>query len=149
MPGTPDARHGENYEEGIVFDNRSEGQDPTENGGVRYVQGSFSFRDSQGLFDPRSGFDHDSVDDLIHNIAESCYEEITRSSGRVSNITYWTDDTKTTKVREVAITRSSGRVSQLDCIQYNGSGTEIQRMTGVITRTSGRISSIDWTETGS
>lgn len=53
MPRTPDRRPGEADEEGIVLENRSSGDNPSTAGGIRYVDGSFSFRDAAGLFNPR------------------------------------------------------------------------------------------------
>lgn len=93
--------------------------------------------------------EHDALNDIVHALAETNYQEVTRTSGKVTNITHWTNSGKTIKIREVAITRSSGKVSQIDIIQYNNSSTEVQRMTGVITRSSGQVTSIQWTETGS
>lgn len=55
MARTPDRRPGESDEEGIVLENRSPGDNPSLAGGIRYVDGSFSFKDSLGLFNPRSG----------------------------------------------------------------------------------------------
>lgn len=92
---------------------------------------------------------HDALDDLTHWLAETNYQEVTRSGGKVVNVTNWTDSGKTQKVREMVVTRTSGKVSQLDFIQYDGSGVEKQRMTGVITRSAGKIASVQWTETGS
>jgi hypothetical protein len=90
---------------------------------------------------------HENLDTLVHNLSEDSYEEVVYSSGKVSNVINWTDSGKTTKIREVALTRTSGKVSQIDLIQYDVSGSEKVRMTGVITRTSGRVSNISWTET--
>jgi len=54
MPRTPDSFAGESLEEGTIYDNRPAGEEPTESGGVRFVDGSFSLRDSVGLYNPRS-----------------------------------------------------------------------------------------------
>ncbi len=54
MARTPDRRPGEADEEGIVLENRPSGSNPSAAGGIRYVDGAFSFRDSLGLFNPRS-----------------------------------------------------------------------------------------------
>jgi hypothetical protein len=99
-----------------------------------------------GITEPQ----HDVLDDLVHWLAETNYQEVTRSAGKVTNVTNWTDSGKTIKVREMVITRSAGKVSQMDFIQYDAAGVEKQRMTGVITRDgNGKMSSIQWTETGS
>lgn len=52
MGRTPDRRPGENIEEGTVYQPHS--TDPTAEGGVRYVSGSFRLRDQYGVFNPRS-----------------------------------------------------------------------------------------------
>jgi hypothetical protein len=88
---------------------------------------------------------HMVIDQLAHNIAETSYMELTRTSGQVTNVTYWTDSGKTTKIRETAITRTSGQVSQVQTIQYDEMGVAVETLTGSITRTGGRVSSIDWT----
>lgn len=92
--------------------------------------------------------EHEDLDTLVHEIAETCYMELTRSSGKVVNITYWTDSGKTTKVRETVITRSAGKVSQVVETQFDAAGTAItgQTITLDITRTGGKIASIDLTE---
>lgn len=90
---------------------------------------------------------HEILDTLKHAIAEDSHQQITRSSGKVSNITFWTDSGETQKIREIVITRSAGRVSQVDIIQYDSGGTEKMRVTGTLTRVSGRVDHIDWVET--
>lgn len=92
---------------------------------------------------------HHALDDMVHWLVETNYQEIVRSGGRVTNVINWTDAGKTVKVREMVITRAAGKVSQMDFIQYDGAGTESQRMVGVITRASGKVASIAWTKTGS
>lgn len=89
---------------------------------------------------------HKALDLLQHNIAEDAHQQVTRSSGKISNITYWTDSGETTKIRELALTRSSGLISQIDLIQY-ASGTENVRITGTVTRSGGKVDHIDWVET--
>lgn len=90
---------------------------------------------------------HKALDTLIHGIAEDSHQQLTRSGGRLTNVTFWTDSGETQKIREIAITRTSGKVSQIVVIQYDGSGVEKVRITGTVTRSSGRVDSIDWVET--
>ena len=87
---------------------------------------------------------HRSLDQLVHELAEDSYLEVTRDSGKVSVITYWTDSGKTQKVREVVITRSAGRVSQTVETQYDGAGVAIvgETLTTTITRSSGKVESM-------
>lgn len=87
---------------------------------------------------------HEVLDTLIHNLAEDNHEQITKSGGKISNVTSWTDDGETIKIREIALTRSSGRISQVDIIQYDGSGDEEYRMVGTVTRVSNKVDHIDW-----
>lgn len=89
---------------------------------------------------------HETADSLVHSLAETSYEELTRVSGQVSNVTIWTDSGKSVKVRETDITRSSGQVSVIIDKQYDAVGVLAQTMTGTITRSGGQVASIDWVE---
>lgn len=149
MPQTPDSKHGPSFEEGVYMEETSLA---TEAGEMRYASGRWSLYDSTGEYDPRSGSgiseaQHKALDALQHFIAEDSHQQITRSGGRVSNVTHWTDSGETTKIREMVVTRSSGKVSQVDLIQYDGTGTEKVRITGTVTRSGGRVDYIDWVET--
>jgi hypothetical protein len=53
MSRTPDAFPGVRKEEGIIFD--IDGENPSVEGEVRYVSGSFQMQDSVGVYDPRAG----------------------------------------------------------------------------------------------
>ncbi len=86
---------------------------------------------------------HKILDQLVHGIAENCYIEITRSSGRVTNITIWTTSSKTLKIREFIISRDiNNKVQIVTTKQYNSSGVLVETFTQTITRTSGKITSI-------
>ncbi|MHA2333771.1 MAG: hypothetical protein ACXAEU_17225 [Candidatus Hodarchaeales archaeon] len=86
---------------------------------------------------------HEGLDTLVHDLAEDGVTQVTRSSGRITNVTFWDGEDK---VRECVVTRSGGKVSQIDIIQYDA-GTENVRMTGVVTRDGGRVDDITWTKT--
>ena len=128
--------------------------DPAEEGLVRYVNNDLvgfingsvvSLTTGTGL----SPGTHEVLDTLVHNVAESCYFEVTRAGGgRISDLTWWTDSGKTVKVREVNITRTSNQISQIVVKQYDGAGTIItgQTLTGTVARTGGRVDSITWVE---
>jgi len=152
MPRTPDRRHGPLYEEEIFLDPQTE--DPTQERSIRYVNGYFKGKDSEGVFDFRGGGSggitegqHELLDTLVHNLSETCYQEILRSAGKVSQVIVWTDDGKTTKVRQMDLTRSGGKVSQITLIQYDGGGSVKQTLVGSLNRTDGKVTSIDWVET--
>ena len=92
---------------------------------------------------------HRSLDQLVHEIAEDSYCEIERTSGRVSAIYYYEDDTKAVLIRSIEYTRTAGRITQIVAKQYDENGDEIvgETLTGTITRSGGRVSSIDWVRT--
>lgn len=90
---------------------------------------------------------HEVLDTLVHQLAENLHIQLTRSGGRVSNVTAWTDGTETTKVREIQVTRTAGKISQVVAIQYDGTGVEKSRLTYTVTRVSGKVDSIDVVET--
>jgi len=128
--------------------------DPAEEGLVRYVDNDLvgyldgtvkSLTSGTGL-NPAT---HEVLDTLVHNVAESCYFEVTRTGNRVSDLIWWTDSGKTIKVREINVTRTSGKISQIVCKQYDAAGTIItgQTLTGTVARTGGRVDSITWVET--
>lgn len=133
MPKTPDRYPGEAEEEGLLFESSSE--DPTAVGGVRLVSGAFRFKDSTGVFNPRSGGggitaeEHRGLDQLVHGLAENFFEEYTYSGGQVTNVTTWETVGKLKKIREEQYTYSGGKVSQVVIIQYDGSGNELERVT--------------------
>ena len=89
---------------------------------------------------------HRTLDQLVHEIAEDSYCEITRTAGRVSSVISYTDSGKATKIRSIDYTRTAGRISGVVIKQYNSSGDVItgETLTGTITRSGGRVSSIDW-----
>lgn len=82
---------------------------------------------------------HRAIDQLVHDIAESAYREITRSSGQITTVIIWTSAAKITKIREVLITRSSGQVSVVVEKQYNAAGTLVETLTTTFTRSGGQI----------
>lgn len=86
--------------------------------------------------------EHELLDTLIHNIAETNYAEITRSSGKITDFIIWETAAKLKKIREYNVTRTSGRISSVVAKQYDSSGALKNTLTSTITRTSGRISSI-------
>lgn len=103
--------------------------------------------DGTGSNDAVSRGAHEVLDSLVHDLAETSYEEVTRTSGLVTSVIVWTDSGKTQKVRELTITRSGGRVSVFVRKQYDGTGGLVQTVTSTITRSGGRVASIDHVET--
>ena len=93
---------------------------------------------------------HRPLDQLVHEIAEDAFLEVTRTTGKVSAITYWTDAGKTLKIRDVAIARDGGgKVSQTVETQYDAAGAPIvgEVLTTTITRSSGKVVSMTMVRT--
>jgi len=153
VPITPDRHPGPMIEDDEIILKESTLGDPTEVGGIRQVGGAFRMKDATGVFNPRSGgggiteAEHELLDTLTHWVNETNWQEIVRSGGKVTNVINWETSDKLKKIRECVIARSGGKVSQLDAIQYDGSGVEKMRLTGVITRATGKVASIAWTKT--
>jgi hypothetical protein len=149
---TPDRAPGPSIEEELQLEDQGPGATPSVIGALVQADGVILGRDATGVFDLRSGSgiseaQHEVLDTLVHALAETCYLEVTRTAGRVSNVTIWTDSGKTTKVRELAnVVRTAGRIVSYDLIQYDGAGVVKQTVSYAITRTGGRVSSIQMTE---
>lgn len=86
--------------------------------------------------------DHRVLDQLVHDLAESYFEEYTYSSGNVTNVTTWETSGKLKKIREEQYTYSSGKVSQAVTIQYDGSGNEVERVTETYSYSGSRVASV-------
>jgi len=84
---------------------------------------------------------HRVLDQLVHDVAEDYYLENTWSGARLTNMTYWTDITKTVKVREYQYTYSGSRVATEVIIQYDGSGTAVETLTITNTWSGGKLAS--------
>lgn len=89
---------------------------------------------------------HRTRDELVHVIAEDSYDEVTRTTsgcaGKITNITTWTDSSKTVKIREEQFTHSGFRVTQAVTIQYNDVGAAVETLTEDFTYSGNRIVSI-------
>lgn len=74
--------------------------------------------------------EHRTLDQLVHQLDEDYYEEVVYTGIQPTNVTYWTNSGKTTKIREHQYTYGLGRkLTQQIIIQYNGSGVEVERLT--------------------
>jgi hypothetical protein len=87
---------------------------------------------------------HRPLDQLVHNIAETSYYEITRSGIQISKETWWTTAGKTMKIREIDYTYSGAFVSQIITKQYDALGNLIigETLTEIITRTGVNINHV-------
>ena len=85
---------------------------------------------------------HRVLDQLVHGLAESCYEEYTYSGGRVTNATVWETSGKLKKIREEQYTYVGSRVSQAVTIQYDADGNEVERLTETYSYTGSRVNNV-------
>lgn len=124
------------------------GEDPVAVGQITLNGGAFKARDSTGVFDLRSGSglslgSHRSVDQLVHEIAETSFDEYLYTGNRCDSITTWTSPAKTTKVREVLFTYSGNTVTSIVTKQYDGAGVLIagETMTETLAYTGNQLNS--------
>jgi hypothetical protein len=130
------------------------GEDPSTVGGISLNNGSLRGRDSLGVFNLRSGgggiteAEHQDLDTLVHAIAETSYDEVTRADGRISRVITWTSPAKLLKIREIAIVRDSiGRIAQCVWTQYDYTGAVKETMVETFARSCSSVSSVTRTRT--
>lgn len=122
--------------------------DPTNEGQIGYRAGAFRMKDSAGVFDPRSGgggiseAQHRSLDQLVHLIAETSYEELEYTGNRVDAVRIWTDSGKTVKIREEELTYTGNKVTQIVTKQYNA-GVLVETLTETLNYTGNTLNYID------
>ena len=68
---------------------------------------------------------HRTYDQLVHNVAETSFTEITRAAGKVTDIITWTDNGKTVKIREEIYTYSGNNIDTATTKHYDGAGVLI------------------------
>lgn len=142
---------GETVDEIFFIDGPNE--PANEVGTVRSVNGEFHFRDSLGIFNPRTGGSgitegqHEILDTLVHEIDETSYDEVIYGSGnRVSAYIIWETAAKLKKIREEQYTYVGGKVSQSVTIQYDGTGVAKMTMTETYTYSGNRVTSVTRTK---
>jgi len=144
---TPDRDPGTRHEEMIEFSVESA---PTQEGQMAYDGVHLYFNDGTENVDLLTGgsggiseAQHRDLDQLVHDITETSYDEVTYSGGQVTNLTTWDSASKTTKIRETQVTYDAGKVSQTVEIQYESDGVTVAaQFTEVYTYTAGKVSSV-------
>lgn len=119
------------------------------NDGYVVVYTSMGWQSVAGAASGISEYQHDNLDDLVHNLAENYYEEIIRSGSRVTAVIDWTSSLRVLKIRESQYTYSGTKVVQEVNIQYDVSGSEVQRLTTNYTYSGSMLLYSDTVETGS
>jgi len=92
--------------------------------------------------DLTSPYAHRDLDQLVHNIAETSYEEVTYTGVNPTSLIVWTNSGKTIKIREEQYTWNGNKVNTLTMIQYNAAGAEVERVVETYTYTGSKVTSI-------
>lgn len=105
-----------------------------------------------GLGDILDGYltdgDHRGLDQLVHAIAETSYEEITYSGSTANSLIIWTNSGKTKKIREELYTYGSGNhVTTIVTKQYDSAGAVVETLTENYTWSGGQVINITRTLT--
>jgi hypothetical protein len=77
---------------------------------------------------------HKALDQLVHNISETCYVEINRTNNKINSVIYWDSISKLKKIREELITYSSNFISEVVTKQYDSSGSLSETLTDTYNR---------------
>jgi hypothetical protein len=128
MARTPDRFPGARQEEELQL--TDEGVDPSAVGALSQNSGALLGKDNIGVFNLRSGTgisegSHRGLDQLVHEIAETSFDEFNYTGNQVDDIITWTTAGKTQKIREQIFTYSSNKISVIVTKQYDGVGVLI------------------------
>ena len=77
---------------------------------------------------------HNPLDQLVHNIAETSYMEVTRTGLQVDSVIIWETVAKLKKIREELYSYTGENVTTIITKQYNSSGVLEETLTETITR---------------
>jgi len=130
------------------------GSDPTIVGEIRRNGTDIKALDGLGVFNLRSGSglslgSHRTVDQLVHNIAETSFDEFLYTGARVDSAITWTTPAKTQKIREELYTYTGNKVTTIVTKQYDGAGVLIvgETMTEVLVYSGNQVTSYTRTVT--
>ena len=90
---------------------------------------------------------HRNLDQLVHDIAETSFDEITRVGFQVTNITTWDSAAKITKIREVSVVYTGFLATQVTTTQYDAAGVAAEIVVEDITYSGFFASSVTRTKT--
>jgi hypothetical protein len=85
---------------------------------------------------------HDTINQLVHGIAENSYKEYTYSGTKVTDVIIWTDSGKTVKIREYNITYTGSKVSTYVTKQYDNAGSLLETKTDTYVYSGANVSNI-------
>lgn len=111
-------------------------------------QGNAAWRDAYVAGGGISAYEHRTLDQLVHLIAENSFEEVSYQGNRITAMIIWTDSSKTTRIRDESYTYGNGNeISTLISRQYNASGIVVETLTENYTWANGRVINITRTLT--
>jgi len=147
---TPDRAPGPSDEEELILEDRTADGNPTVNGAIRFVGDDFVGKTSTGTKSLTTGggisaSQHRNLDQLVHDIAETSYEEYVYTGNRVDAIIIWTSSGKTQKIRETLFTYTGNKVTTIVSKQYDGAGSLIagETMTKTLNYTGNQLDDVD------
>ena len=131
------------------------GLDPVLVGEVTLNAGAIKARDVIGTFNLRQGAAsynsvvHRAEDQLVHEVAETSFDELIYTGNRVDQLITWTSPAKVLKIREELYTYTGNKVTQIVTKQYDALGVIIvgETMTEVVAYTGNSVVSITRTVT--
>ena len=86
---------------------------------------------------------HRALDQLVHNVAETSYMEISRTGLQVDSVIYWETAAKLKKIREELYVYSGLNVTTITTNMYNAAGTVAETLIESLTRNvGGNVTSI-------
>lgn len=85
---------------------------------------------------------HRNLDQLVHDIAEDSFTEVSYAGNRVTALTVWTSAAKTTKIREELYTYTGNKVTTIVTNQYDENGALKETYTETITYVGSRVNTI-------
>jgi hypothetical protein len=91
---------------------------------------------------------HETLDTLVHDIAEDGYTEVTYLGNQISSYIFWTSPAKTIKVREYVLEYTGLNISKVTSIQYNEVGVEVSRLEEDVLYNQNKIVNIISNKTG-
>ena len=90
---------------------------------------------------------HRSLDQLVHGIAETSFDEVIRTGNQVTDVITWTSNLKTLKIRESTFTYTGNQVTTVVTKQYDGAGVVVETITETIAYTGNQVDDITRTLT--
>lgn len=96
-----------------------------------------------GITEPQ----HEVLDTLTHELAETAYTENTYTSGKLTQVIVWTSVAKLIKIRQSVFTYTGANLTTSVTTQHNGAGAVIATLTKVFSYASGNLVNIQTTRT--